>query len=183
MVNMISIDKITENDKRVTANVVKLHHPILNKIMIFFTRIGTAGIIWFISLGIPPLFFEKVRHVGLCTLCALGCNFVLSELIIKNLVGRKRPSTYIDDESMLINKPKDHSFPSGHSSSSFSVVAVAVLLCPWYIVLPALIVAGSIAFSRVYLQVHYLSDVLAGAVFGFMVGCTVVSIYLKIFGM
>lgn len=179
---MITIDKITANDRKVTANIVKLHNPVVNKIMIFFTRIGTAGIIWFITMGIPTLFFEKVRYIGICTLGALGFNYILSELIIKNLVGRKRPSTYIDDESMLINKPKDHSFPSGHSSSSFAVFAVAVLLCPWYIVLGAFVVAASIAFSRVYLQVHYLSDVLAGAVFGFMVGCTVVSIYLKIFG-
>ena len=180
---MSAVDRITKFDRKVTEKVVKLHRPVLNGIMIFFTKIGIAGIVWFVTLGIPMLFFNQYRHIGICTLAALGCNYVLSELIVKNLVGRKRPSTYLDDDDMLINKPKDASFPSGHASSSFSVLAVAVLLCPWYIVIPACLVACTIAFSRVYLQVHYLSDVIAGAVFGFMIGCTVVSIYFKIFGM
>lgn len=180
---MAAIDRITEKDRAVTSWIVKLHRPVLNKIMIFFTRIGTAGIIWFITLGIPTLFFDKSRPIGICTLAALGFNYLLSEVMIKNLIGRQRPSTFLDDDDMLINKPKDHSFPSGHASSSFAVTAVAVLMCPWYIALPAVIVACLIGFSRIYLQVHYLSDVIAGAVFGFMVGCTVTAIYVKIFGM
>lgn len=173
---------ILKVDKAVTAKVVTIHNVVLNKIMIAFTYSGVAGIIWFATLAIPFLFIDGYREKGVCIILALGVNYVLSEVLIKNLVKRKRPSTYVDDDKMLINKPKDPSFPSGHASSSFAVSAVVFFLCPAFIWIPALIVASIIAFSRVYLQVHYLSDVVAGAVFGFMVGSTIVSLFLRFFG-
>lgn len=169
-------------DRRVANKVVKIHNKILNKIMIAFTYSGVAAIIWFVTLAIPFLFIKSYRDVGLCMIIALGVNYLLSEVLLKHLVRRKRPSTFVDDDKMLINKPKDPSFPSGHASSSFAATAVVFLLCPWYIFVPAFIVASIIGFSRIYLQVHYLSDVIAGAIFGSMVGFSIVALFFKFFG-
>lgn len=174
-------ERINKVDRSVTAKVVKLHNVVLNKIMIFFTYAGTGAAIWFICLAIPLLFIKGYKQSGVCIIIAIALNFILGELLIKNIAKRKRPSTYIDDEDMLINKPKDPSFPSGHASSSFAAAAVAYILLPVYVWVPALVIAMLIAFSRIYLQVHYLSDVVIGATFGFMVGCTVVAFYLRFF--
>lgn len=78
---------------------------------------------------------------------------------------------------MKINKPKDHSFPSGHSASSFCAFTVTAWCCPPWIWIPALILAGAIAFSRMYLRVHYLTDVLGGIVLGVINGTWVTLIF------
>ena len=119
---------------------------------------------------------KRLRSRTLITLiltAALGFNYLLGEIIIKKLVGRDRPSTRISDEDMKISKPKDHSFPSGHSASSFCAFTVTLWCCPVWVWLPALLVASTISFSRMYLRVHYLTDVLGGVLLGILDGSLV----------
>ena len=89
----------------------------------------------------------------------------LGEIVIKTLVGRIRPSKSISQKNLLIKKPITYSFPSGHTSSSFAAALMISFEYPAF-AFPVFILASLIAFSRLYLKVHYPSDVLAGMVLG-----------------
>ncbi len=165
--------KLREMDERVVRRMSLIHRPVLDKIMVLFTYAGTGGFIWWVLFIIPFLISRTFRQTGIILTSALGFNYVLGEIVIKKLVGRARPSTLIADEDMKINKPKDHSFPSGHSASSFCAFTVTLLCCPVWIWLPAFALACTIAFSRMYLRVHYLTDVLGGVLLGIIDGSLV----------
>lgn len=146
----------------------------LNLIMIFITNLGNMGLIW-ILIAIALLFTNKFRKVGILMLCALVINTILGEVILKHMFQRPRPFNTLQHLDLLIKKPQSYSFPSGHTSSAF---ACAVILA-YYVkkaAVPSIILACLIAFSRVYLTVHYPSDVLAGIVLGII--SAMITIYL-----
>lgn len=134
---------------------------------IFYTRLGDHGEIW-IAIIILLLLRKKTRIIGIIALISLITEFILVDTIIKPIVMRPRPFETTGFE-ILISKPRGSSFPSGHSASSFAVASVYFLskLKGRYFILFA---ATVMAFSRVYLYVHYPSDVLAGSILGFIVG-------------
>ncbi len=175
------IDKIKKIDQDVMNKIVKIHTPLLNRIMIVATHAGTGAFIWWMTLCLPFVISKKYRYVGINLILALGVTFLLGEIIIKRMVGRTRPSEDIDDSDMLINKPKQYSFPSGHTASSFTAFSVTLLCCPYYIWLPVFFVACIISFSRLYLRVHFLSDIIAGCVFGFLSGFASVAVFERLF--
>ena len=108
---------------------------------------------------------------------ALAFTQTLCELILKHIVRRERPVWKLADEEQLIHRPKYYSFPSGHTSASFCVVSVALMRCSPITTLIVFICAVMIALSRVYLRVHYLSDVLVGMVLGLVCGLASVSLF------
>ena len=143
-----------------------------NPIWIGITTLGNGGAIWLlISIGL--LFHKKTRHVGILSLCALAVSFIINNVMLKNLFARSRPFDAINELNYLISKPTDYPFPSGHTGSSFASGGVLFLgLSKKYSWLfPAL--AGLIAFSRLYVGVHYPSDVIGGAVIGIVIAITV----------
>ena len=169
-------EKIRAIDNRVVESITKIHCKPLDVIMIMATYAGTGAFVWWIATAIPFMVSTKYRRAGIILTIALGLNYLIGEIIIKKSVGRDRPSSLLSDEEMKISKPKDHSFPSGHTASSFCAFAVMASCCNTPAVwIPALIGATLIGFSRVYLRVHYLSDVLGGLVLGLIDG-TVISI-------
>ncbi len=170
------LEKLRELDARVVERMSQIHRPVLDKIMVAFTYAGTAGLIWWV-LYIIPLLITKHFRVGIILTTTLGVNYLLGEIIIKKKVGRNRPSTQISDEDMKINKPKDHSFPSGHSASSFCAFTVLFWTCPPWMWIPAFFLACTIAYSRVYLRVHYLTDVLGGVALGILDGSLVTFVF------
>ncbi len=141
---------------------------LLDGIFVFITHLGDKGMLW-ILLGLCLCFFKKHRKAGLCMLFALLINFIICNITLKPLVARIRPYEYVSDIKLLVNKLSDFSFPSGHSSSSFAA-ALALWLNnkKWGRV--SFIIAGLIAFSRLYLFVHFPSDVLAGIILGIFSG-------------
>lgn len=140
--------------------------PLLDRVMIFYTQLGNAGWI-FILLSLVLILKKKTRRAGFATLTSLALGAVVTNLVLKPLVARTRPWETVENFTSLIVSSDAHSFPSGHTCAAF---AFAVSLC---MVLPskiataaALIAAAVMGFSRLYVGVHFLSDVLAGAAVG-----------------
>ena len=111
-----------------------------------------------------------MRKASLTALLALLLSVVINNLILKNIVGRARPYVHVENLKLLIRKPRDFSFPSGHTSSSFAAATVFLAMLPWWIGIPSLLFAVLIAFSRLYLGAHYPSDVICGAILGIIFG-------------
>ncbi len=145
-----------------------LRTPILTFIFIMFTTLGNSGVIWIlISMGL--LIFKKTRKVGIISLCALCGSGIINNGILKHLVGRVRPFDVIWGLNVLIPKPNDFSFPSGHTASSFAAASILFRKLPKKYGIPAIILASMISFSRLYVGVHYPSDVLFGMVIGILI--------------
>lgn len=140
------------------------HQPWLDEVMVFFSALGNGGLFW-IALGIVLLLIPRTRKGGLHLLLAMAVTYVLGNLFLKNLIARPRPCAVDTSVTLLIPYPSEYSFPSGHTSNGFAA-ATAVFLNFRKSGILALVVAGIIAFSRMYLFVHYPTDILGGIVLG-----------------
>lgn len=156
-----------------------IHTPLLDKILAFITSLGNAGIIW-IVLAVVLLILPKTRKAGIIVAAALLMDLILCNLILKNLVARVRPYDVNTAIAILIKKPLDFSFPSGHTAASFAAMTALVLAKMKKAWLAALVLAVLIAFSRLYFYVHYPTDVLGGAVVGILSGIIGYAIVEKI---
>lgn len=146
-----------------------IHTPMLDKILAFITSLGNAGIIW-IVLAVVLLILPKTRKVGMIVAAALLVDLILCNLILKNLVARVRPYDVNTAIAILIKKPLDFSFPSGHTAASFAAMTALFLAKMKKAWIVTLILAVLIAFSRLYFYVHYPTDVLGGVVVGILSG-------------
>ena len=143
--------------------------PFLDAVMPVITVLGDAGIFW-IALAAIFILLPKHRKMGLSMGLALLMGVVLCNMILKPAVGRIRPYDYQLEFfqrtiPLLIERQHDFSFPSGHTIASFEA-AVAMLICNKKLGIPAMILAVLIAFSRMYLYVHYPTDVIASVILG-----------------
>ena len=149
-----------------------LHNPIMDKVMIFITGLGDAGFIW-ILIGLALLINKKYRRVGIMVLGALALGSILGEGLLKNIIQRDRPFINMEGIKMLINAPTTYSFPSGHTTSSFAAAGVlAMNFKNKSIYIFAL--ATLIAFSRIYLGVHFPTDIIAAIILG--LSCSYISL-------
>ena len=135
----------------------------LDFIMPIITVLGDAGIFW-IAIAVVMIFLPKYRKIGLGMGIALLTGLLVCNVTLKPLVARIRPydfqmEFYGRSIELLIETPHDFSFPSGHTLASFEAATV-ILLGNKKLGIPAMILAGLIAFSRMYLYVHYPTDVL-----------------------
>ena len=156
-------------DSYVLNTVTALHSRANNIIVHLITMMGNAGIFWWI-LSVPFFISKEYRQTGLNILMSMFLGLMIGEVIIKNIVGRTRPSELLEQDELIIRSPRHSSFPSGHTSTSISVAVGLMINCTVIFWLPALIVAILISFSRVYLRVHYFSDVCGGVVVGVICG-------------
>ncbi len=141
----------------------------LDTVMPLITLLGDAGIFW-ITIAVVMLLLPKYRKIGLSMGAALVIGLLLCNITLKPLVARMRPYdyqlTYFSKSiELLIATPHDFSFPSGHTIASFEAATV-LLIYNKKLGIPAMVLASLIAFSRLYLYVHYPTDVLASIVLG-----------------
>ncbi len=142
-----------------------IRHPWLDVFFTFITKLGNAGWIWILA-GILLLVCKRHRREGAAVLGALLIGFVITNLFLKNIVARPRPYTVLQGLEILISEPSDYSFPSGHTCSSVAAALTMLRMSDKRIGIAACILAVLIAFSRMYIGVHYPTDILAGAVIG-----------------
>lgn len=140
-----------------------MQNPWMDGLMVFITKLGDGGFIW-ICCALCLALFSKYRRQVPFLLAALAVSFLIGEEIIKNIVERIRPFQ-IESISLLIQAPSGYSFPSGHTATSFSC-ATALWKIDRRMGIAGYFVAGAIGFSRLYLYVHYPTDVLCGIVLG-----------------
>lgn len=160
---MISIIHKLDNTILIFINN-NMHVPITDKIMIFISSLGNWGMVW-ILISFFLIINKKYRKIGVMTFIALLLSTLLGEVLLKHLVHRMRPFTYVPAVKILIKKPLSYSFPSGHTASSFAAAGILVRYFKKYSII-ILSLALLIAYSRLYLYVHYPSDVLAGIILG-----------------
>ena len=146
-----------------------LWNPVLDVLMPLITLLGDAGIFW-IAIAVALLCTKKYRKIGLGMAIAMAIGLLVCNVTLKPLVMRPRPYDYQADVfqkiiPLLVEKQHDFSFPSGHTIASFEAATViAINNKKWGIA--ALVLAVLIAFSRMYLYLHYPTDVLASVVLG-----------------
>ena len=146
--------------------------PWLTMFMKIVTTSGNGGCIWFLLVFF--LFFCREYKAALTLLLSLAIFLLFGNIFLKNLIRRKRPSRKRNEKSLL-SMPNEFSFPSGHAYSSFA--AAVVLFCYYDVMaIPAVILSIVIAFSRVYLCVHYPSDVICSFFLG--VGTAILSFFI-----
>ena len=142
-------------------------------VMPVITLLGDAGIFWII-LAVALLLFPKYRKAGLGVGIALLMGLLLCNLTLKPLCARIRPYDFLAEKGVTVNlliaAQHDFSFPSGHTIASFEGATV-LMLHDRKLGIPALILAALIAFSRLYLYVHYPTDVIASVILGIGIAC------------
>lgn len=147
----------------------KIHAPVGDQVMCLITHLGDSGMIW-ILLTLGMLLLPGKRRTGAILAAALCIDLILCNGILKNLVARVRPFDVNTAVQLLVRAPRDFSFPSGHTAASFTAVMALYLTGEKKLLPPALVLAVLIAFSRLYLYVHYPTDVLGGVFVGLLCG-------------
>ena len=133
------------------------------------TKLGDAGIVWII-LTVILLLIPKTRKSGVYMAVALIADLIICNVILKPIVARIRPYSINQTVQLLVTPLKDYSFPSGHTAASFASVSALYFAGRKRMAAGALIVSVLIAFSRMYLYVHYPTDVLGGLIIGLLCG-------------
>lgn len=147
-----------------------MRNDALDCILPIITFLGDSG--WlFIVIAVLLLLIPKTRLWGCKLSSALILGLVFGNMLLKNVVARIRPYDVVENITLLVDKLHDYSFPSGHTMASFEFFTV-VCFMPIKKVYKVLagILAFAIAFSRLYLYVHYPTDVLGGIFFGTLFG-------------
>lgn len=130
------------------------------------TSLGNVGWFWILTC-LLLMVNKKTRRAGITALCSVALGALMTNVVLKNLVDRTRPYEAVAAVIPLIPYPGDSSFPSGHTCASFAAALIYIRMLPRRIGIATVVLAALIAFSRLYLGVHYPSDVLAG----FLIAC------------
>ena len=173
--------------------------PWLNVLMRMVTKLGDAGIAALLTC-LVLLCIPAYRRIGRIAVLSLILDLLLLNLFLKNIIARVRPYVAIEGLIPIAKLPSDWSFPSGHTGATFAVASVLFLVSFWphlagggipskskekdlprWIGILALILAFLVSFSRLYLGVHYPTDVLAGLVIGWSTGLAAVWIHIRFF--
>lgn len=157
-----------------------IRNNIFTPAVCFITKTKVMVALW--ALAVILMFaFKKTRKASFATGGAAVLSYLTCNLLLKNLFGRARPFTLIEGLSVLTKLPTDASFPSGHSSFCFACATAVFILLPKKFGILALVYAVAIALTRLYVGVHFPSDVFCGMITGILCGAVSVLLCRKIF--
>lgn len=154
---------VSNLDAAVSGAIKSLSSPAVDSVMVFITKLGDGGIFWILLVALM-LLSKKYRRTGIVSAVSLALCFAVGNYIVKPLVGRVRPCN-VEDVVMLIERLYDYSFPSMHTATAFAV-SVVVLYKNKAVGCVLIALAALIGVSRIYLNMHYFTDVVAGMAFG-----------------
>lgn len=132
------------------------------------TLIGEWGAVW-IVIALIMICVKKTRKAGLAVLLGLVIMFLVGNVALKHLISRPRPCWINTNVDVLIAMPKDFSFPSGHAFSAFTAVTILMHYHKG-IGIPAIFLAVILSFTRLYLYVHFPTDIIGGLILGILIG-------------
>ena len=144
-----------------------LRSPLGDKMVPLITRLGDGGLVW-ILVTVVLLLYPKTRWAGAAVALSLVLEALTCNVILKPLVARIRPFDLVEI-SLLVPRPEDFSFPSGHTGASFAVVG-GLYWAKSRLWIPAAVLGTLIALSRLYLHVHFPTDVGVGILLGLACG-------------
>lgn len=173
------IEEIMFYDNLVLDFIQTMRTPVLDKIMVYLTLLGDKGVLWIIC-ALVMLALKKYRKIGIALVISLFFCFFIGNIWLKPLIARPRPFETNNFINLLITAPKDFSFPSGHTMASFAG-SFTILSFDKKIGIVFLLLAIFISFSRLYLYVHYFTDILGGIVIGIIIGKIAVKITKKFY--
>lgn len=164
----------TNFDWAVFQLVEKLWNDVLDPIMVFITHLGDDGIFW-IALGLLLCVFKKTRKFGVLLILGLGVASLINNVVLKQIFERPRPFNFDGWPGEfiypdLVKQPTSFSFPSGHTSSSLGAATPLLIKAKKKLGIPVFVLAVLIGFSRVYIHVHYPTDVIVGMIVGIVGG-------------
>lgn len=159
------LDTILQLDGELLVAIQGLHMGWLDPIVSCYTKLGDAGLLW-IALSLAMLFWKPTRKAGALALGAMILGLIVTNLTIKPLISRPRP--WLDWPIVpLVAENDPNSFPSGHTCAAFAAGLSWVRTLPWrWGRIAAAAAAVLMGLSRLYVGVHYPTDVLTGAVIG-----------------
>lgn len=176
------IARILQLDGQILLWIQDLRTDWLTAFFTTITHLGDGGILWILAT-VALLIPKKTRKAGLAMAIALALTFLTVNLLLKPVIARTRPYEVVEGLRLLVNPAHDYSFPSGHSSSSMAA-AVAMFGALPYKWKPvgwcAVILAVLICISRLYVGIHYPTDVLCGALIGIILSIPSVKVARKI---
>jgi undecaprenyl-diphosphatase len=155
----------------------RFRYALLDEIMPWFTAAGNGGLVWII-ISIFLMSYENYRIEGYMIITSLLVTTIIGEGVIKHLIKRTRPFAELLENKLLISKPITYSFPSGHTASSFAAAGIFLAMNNEFSIL-VVILASLIAFSRIYLNVHYPTDVAIGIILGLLCSRLVITIFRR----
>jgi len=158
---------------------MNMRTPSLDVVMPFITALGSKLTIWTL-IGVVFIITKKYRRYGFMIIFSLILCLLIGNLSLKPLIGRIRPFEAMPIlDALLVKPPTDFSFPSGHTMSAFAASTVLFSMNK-RIGIFALIISSLIGFSRLYLYVHYPSDVFCGMIIGILLGNAAIVLFDKI---
>lgn len=175
---MLVLEMIQKLDGNLLLAIQQLHIDWLNPIVAVFTQMGDVGLLWIICSALM-LCWKPTRKAGALALMALVLGALCTNLTIKPLVERARP--WVDLPILpLVAEDDPHSFPSGHTCAAFAAGMIWMRTLPWkWTRVFGVVMAVCMGLSRLYVGVHYPSDVLVGALVGSFCAWVVWSVYRR----
>ena len=148
-----------------------IHGTVLDPLMVSITYSATSGLIWFV-LGFLMTCSQRWRRCGVSVIVVVAVTYIVVDVVLKPLICRDRPFA-VEDFDLLIAAPDSWSFPSGHTASAFAgATAILIHSRGWGCV--AMVYAALVGISRIYLCMHWPTDVVAGALIGIAVALVAV---------
>ena len=146
-----------------------VHHRAepFDTIFVWLSKAGGNGLVWALIALAVAIVYRRYQVFGMVLLTILVAD--TTNFALKQVFDRERPNIRYAEPEPLLHPPSSHSFPSGHAATSFAAATVLSAAAP-RLRIPLYVLAALIAWSRVYVGVHYPVDVLVGATYGLVLG-------------